>query len=369
MQLSVEIIESIERIVPGAYESFFHASGASLFYDPQFLRAAERSPLLPALGTYYVLVLHGRRIVAFMPVYLQRLMVVDPLGVLRQNAGLVDDGCDLALLSHIMHCFTSTIPSIVGSPHVYPLMFDALADLAQCTGARYYGLLNVCDEMLLAAAIDRGMHVNYMVDRFYTDLDRFGDFDDFVEQLPADGRREMNRQLRKFTASGACSQIIAPPFDGRLQQLAALCHATTSRHGTPQYFPTVPLAEFCRLCGSLVRLCTIETGGRVVGGLICFEGPDTFYTWSAGVTYDQTDFSPYTIAFAASYRYAFERNLHRLEGGRLNARIKTRLGMRPGRLYAVTSDDLKPAAARVASLNHMAVSETTDSIDSSLRKE
>lgn len=369
MQLRVEIVDALERIPLGAYERFFSCSGASPFYDPRFLAAVERSPLLPTHGAYYVLVLHEQRIVAFMPVYLQRIGIMDPLGILKQSTGLVDDGNDLALFSHIMHCVTSTIPSVIGSSDVYSLLFDALAKLARSTGARYYGLLNVADEMLLTAAIDCGMRIGYMVDRFYTDLDRFHDFDDFVEKLPANGRTEMKRQLRKFAASGAHAEIVAPPFDDKLQQVAALCHATTSRYGTSQYFPAAPLTEFSRLCGDLVRLCTIEHDGHIVGGIICFEQGDTFYAWSGGFTYDQTDFSTYTIAFAKSYQYAFEHNLRRVEGGRLNTKIKTRLGMRPCRLHAITSCDLKPFAPHRTSVARVSDEGALDSTDSSFRKE
>jgi hypothetical protein len=340
MKLSVDIYDSLEHISSGAYESFFLKSGASLFYDWRFLLAAEYSPLLPVHGIYYLVVRHENRIVAFLPAYLQKIKTVDPLGLLSKTAGLCDEGHDLGLFSHVMHCFDSVIPSTAENVEAYSMLFDALATLAAQTGARYFGLLNVKDDTLLSVARDCGLRVNYMVDRFYFDLDGFKSFDQFVEELPAEGRREMNRQLRKFSTSGAQAHIVAPPFDEKLEQLAELCHLTTAKNGTPQYFPTIPLGKFCRLCGDLVRLSLIEHEGHLISGLICFEEANTFHIWSAGMVYDRTDFSPYTISFATAYRYAFERNFQRVEGGRLNARIKTRLGLRPCRLHSITSADL-----------------------------
>jgi hypothetical protein len=348
MQLNVEITDSFEQIDSAAYELFVRQSGASLFYDPRFLLAAQRSPLLPVHGSYYLVARDGNRIVGFLPAYLQKIHTVDPLGVLSRTVGLADEGRDLGLFSHIMHCFDSAIPTVAGSTAAYPVLFDALATLAAQTGARYYGFLNVKDDRLLSVARDCGLRVTYLVDRFYCDLDGFRDFDEFVEKLPTDGRQEMNRQLRKFASSGAKAHVLAPPFDDRLEQLAELCHLTTARYGTPEYFPAAPLAQFCRTCGDLVCLIVIEIDGRLVSGLICFEYADTFHLWSAGVVYDRADFSPYTIGFATAYRYAFERKLRRVEAGRLNARIKTRLGLRPCQLHSVTSVGLGPAVSRDA---------------------
>lgn len=340
MKFRVEITDALERIAPSDYQAFYAESQASLFYDPRFLLAAERSPLLPALCSYYLCVFQDRRMVAFLPVYLQQISTVDPLGVLRRSAGLLDDGRDLGLFSHIMHCFESTVPSIDASADVYRLLFDALAELAVRTGARYYGILNVRDAALLANAKDCGLHVNYMVDSFHLNAADFQDFDDLVARLPSEGRWEMNRQLRKFAASGTQAHVRMPPFGGELEQLAAMCQKTTAKHGTPQYFPKEELVRFCQLCGDLVRLCVIEQEGTLISGLICFEKDGVFYLWSAGMAYDLTDFSPYTISFATCYRYALERHCHRIEGGRLNVRIKTRLGLHPCELFAITSADL-----------------------------
>ncbi|MFD4838955.1 GNAT family N-acetyltransferase [Achromobacter sp. NPDC058515] len=369
MQLRVEVTDALERIAPGDYEAFYAESQASLFYDPRFLLAAERSPLLPALGSYYLCVFQERRLVAFLPVYLQQISTVDPLGVLRRTAGLVDDGGDLGLFSHIMHCFESTIPSVLACADVYRLLFEALAELAARTGARYYGILNVRDAALLASAKDCGLHINYMVDSFHLDAGDFRDFDDLVAQLPSEGRWEMNRQLRKFAASGTQAHVVTPPFGGKLEQLAGMCHTTTARHGTPQYFPKEELVQFCELCGDLVRLCVIERDGRLISGLICFEKAGVFYIWSAGMDYDQTDFSPYTISFATCYRHALERQCRRVEGGRLNFRIKTRLGLHPRQLFAITSADLADTASLDSSTGAAAIVRASPSTCFSGRKE
>lgn len=339
MTITVQALDTLDEIDPGEYRAFFLQSRAPLFYDWRFMQAAEKSALLHVHRTFYFLVRRNGRLVALMPAYLQDLDTVDPLGVLANSVGLQNEGADRGLFSHVMHCFDSTIPTLSPSPELHAALFGAMQDVAQAEHARYFGLLNLPDGPVLREAARSGLRISYMVDRYIADLSAFGDFDQLVAALPADGRHEMTRQLRKFEASGARARVIGPPFDDSLEQLAHLCQRTTARNGTPNYFPADSLARFSRLCGDLIRLSVVEVDDALVSGFICFEEAGTFHIWSAGMTYDQTAFSPYTIGFATAYRYAIGKGLRRLEGGRLHARIKTRLGLRPLRLYAVTSAD------------------------------
>lgn len=346
MHIETEVFDSVDQIISRGYQSLFLQSGAPHFYDPRFLRAAERSPLLAVRRTFYLLASVDGQPAALMPIYRQGMNTVDPFCVLEKTAGLRNAGNDEGLFSHIMHCFDSTIVSISQSPQVYRALFDALREVAEEQGVRYFAILNVQDAQLLEQAKRHGLHVNYMLDKYYVDLSPFRDFPHFVECLPADGRHEMNRQLRKFEAGGGQAHVVAPPFDDRLKTLTKLVYSTTLKNGTPQYWPAQPLELFTQICGDLMRLILIEAKGDVVGGLICFEDKDIFHIWSAGMVYDKTDFSPYTISFATGYRYAFERGFKRVEGGRLNARIKERLGLKPMPLYSISSPDLYAQSPR-----------------------
>lgn len=278
-----------------------------------------------------------------MPAYLQDLAVVDPFGVLKTTANIINEGTDTGLFSHIMHCFDSSIPSIADNA-AYAVICSAflrtLEDIARDAGASYYGILNVSEPRLRQQAASLGLHVNHMLDRFYADLTPFRDFADLVSHLPRDARQEMNRQLRKFDSSNLQASFLAPPFDARLDELCHLCFETTEKHGTPQYFPAIPLARFTRLCGDLVRLNTMQQDGKLMSGMICFEERKTLHLWSAGMRYDNSGFSPYSLCFAKAYEYAFAHGLQRIEAGRLNARIKLRLGFVPEPIYAITSERL-----------------------------
>lgn len=365
--MTFSILASLDDLDPAEYRAFFVRSQAPLFYDRRFLLAAEHAPLLPVHNVFYVLARDAGQLVAVVPAYLQDIGVVDPLKVLAGSVGLSAAPGDRALFSHIMHCFDSTMPTLSDDPRLYAGLFDTLAGLAQTEGARYFGLLNVKDGPVLREAQRHGLNLHHMVDKYAVDLTAFRDFDHFVQALPAEGRREMVRQLRKFDSSGMVARIVAPPFDDMLEQLASLCHLTTARLGTPQYWPAEPLARFCRQCGDLIRLSVIEADGRLLSGFICFEEAGTLHVWTAGMDYEQTEFSPYSIGFATAYRHAFERGLKRVEGGRLNARIKTRLGLKPVRLYAITSTDLHAPAATGRDSGRRSRTALAGSLDGELR--
>jgi uncharacterized protein len=337
--ITVEVLDSIDQVDPAAYLALRQSCGATAFYDPRFLRGIERGPLLPVDRAYYLAAFAGPDLVGFMPVYLQSPSVVDPFGVLTRTTSARFEPGARGLFSHVMHCCDSTILTSGGAAVTGP-MFERLESLARAEGAQHFVMMNVAEGPLAAAARERGLEVSHMLDRFFLDLSTVEDFDALVARgLPRDGRQEMRRQLRKFEASGARAVMEHPPF-ARLDELAEICHLTTARRGTPQYLPARPLAALVRACGDLVRLVMIYDGDQLLGGFICIDDDAILHVWLAGVKYEGIDFSPYTICFAEAYRYALATNKRRVEAGRLNAKIKHRLGLSPLPLHAIVSPSL-----------------------------
>jgi hypothetical protein len=339
MTIAVEVLTSIEQLDAAAYLALRRSYAASPFYDPRFLAGVERSPLLPVEKTFYLAAYDGHELVAFMPAYVQSPSVVDPFDVLRQTTSARFEAGARCLFSHVMHCYDTTVIGDGARPVLSPL-FERLAALAKAEGTQHFVLMNVAEGPLLAGARHLGLEVNYMFDRFYLDLSRFGDFDALVTAFPKDGRHEMTRQLRKFAVSGARAAVEEAPF-ARIDELAQLCYLTTKRRGTPQYLPPVPLAALVAACGDMLRLVMVyDRDDRIVGGFICIDDGPTFHVWLGGMTYDGLDFSPYTIGMAAAYRHALAKGKRRIEAGRLNAKIKQRLGLSPMPLHSIVSPEL-----------------------------
>lgn len=346
MSINIQAVDALERIDRREYEALYAASRASLFYDWRFLLAAERSPLLPVEKTVYLCAYEDGELSAVLPAYLQRLAGIDPLGLLAGSAGVRDGGGELGLFSHIMHCWDTGIPCLEAASGARERLLRALLDTAAREGASYAGLLNLEDPALFAPLRACGLAPRPLVERYDLDLARFDDFEQLVRALPRHGRAEMRRQVRKFEASTARARVLAPPFDQTLEAVCGLCFATTARRGTPHYFPAAPLARFVRLCGDLARVIVIEADGAPISGMICYQSRDALYLWSTGVVYDRSEFSPYTVCFATAYRHAFAEGLRRVEGGRLNERIKRRLGLSPSMLYSALAP--RPHAGAVA---------------------
>jgi len=339
MSITVEILSGIDQVDADAYLALRRSCAASAFYDPRFLAGVERLPLLPVHKTHYLAAYDGPSLVGFVPVYAQSPAVVDPFGVLGQTTSARFAPEARGLFSHVMHCYDSTI-LFDGRPQVLERLLEHLAALGRAEDAQHFVIMNVADGPLLASARNLGFEVSYMFDRFSLELSGVADFDALVARWPKDGRHEMRRQLRKFAESGARTAVETVPF-ARLDEVAALAHQTTARKGTPQYLPATPLAHLVRSCGDMIRLIMIYDRDRIVAGCICIDDGPTFHLWLAGFDYDGIDFSPYTIGIAECYRYALAQGKRRVEGGRLNAKIKHRLGLSPQPLYAIVSPDLR----------------------------
>jgi hypothetical protein len=354
MTIATDILTRIEDVDADAYLALRSACNASAFYDPRLLGAVERSPLLPADKAFYLIAYDGPRLAGFVPLYLQSPAVVDPFGVLAQNTSARFAPDARGLFSHVMHCYDSTI-LYDGGPAVLEALFDRLVALGKGQAAQHFVIMNVAEGPLLASARGLGLEVSYMFDRFHLDLDGLDDLDSLITHaLPKDGRNEMRRQLRKFETSGARATIETVPF-ARLDELIELCHLTTARRGTPQYLPTAPLAHLVRSCGDMIRLVVVYDHDRIVGGVICIDDGPVLHVWLGGMAYDGIDFSPYTVCVAEAYRYALAQGKRRVEAGRLNARIKHRLGLTPQPLHAIVSPDLRAGARPVRALPARAV--------------
>jgi hypothetical protein len=339
MTIVTDVVSRIGDVDAAAYLELRRACGASAFYDPRLLGAVERSPLLPADRTYYLVAYDGPRLVGFVPIYRQSPAVVDPFGVLAQTTSARFEPDARGLFSHVMHCYDSTI-LYDGGPPVLAALVERLTALGRGQGTRHFVIMNVAEGPLLAAARSLGLNVSYMFDRFHLDLAGIDDFETLIERkLPRDGRHEMRRQLRKFAASGARAVIETVPF-ARLDELTELCQLTTARRGTPQYLPPAPLAHLVRSCGDMIRLVVVYDRDRIVGGVICIDDGPVLHVWLGGMAYDGIDFSPYSVCFAEAYKYALAQGKQRVEAGRLNAKIKHRLGLTPQPLHAIVSPDL-----------------------------
>lgn len=332
--MEFQILTGLEQVGLANYESLVHSCQAPLFYDPRVMLAAERTPLLPPERVFYLVAHEAGLLQAFLPCYLQSAAQIDPFGLLKRTASVDLHRAGKGLFSHITHCYDTRLLVREGRQDLYAPMLSHFRMLAAEVGAEYYGLVNVEDPVLRACAERQGYRVNFMLDRYLMSLEEPKSLEDYLEGLPRDGRQELKRQLRKFQEGDARFSIERAPLSD-LEEVTRLCQETTARHGTPHYFPQRPLAEFIRQCGGLVRLFKIKRQDTLVSGFVCFEHGDTLHLWCCGVTYDQVEFSPYAISFAEAYRYALDHGLRRIEVGRLNARIKERLGYKPLRLYSI----------------------------------
>ncbi|KPY58553.1 GNAT family N-acetyltransferase [Pseudomonas syringae] len=292
MSTTIKIISDFDQLPLSHITELNAAANASFFYDVRFLRAAHFYPLLPRLEAYYILAYQHDTLVGFTVVYSQRSP--DPFGSLSHATGLnFNDG--LVCLGHIMHGYESEIiASVEQADVIRGDILKSIKALGTRLGAKYVGLINIATDKLVSAGVVEGYQASFMWNRYFMDIACVDTVQDYIAGLPADGRREMNRQQRKFKASHHQARVQSLPV-ADLAKIAELVCATSARHGTPDYYPPTAFKPFVETCADLIRIISVQEHDQMLGVMVCFVHGKTLHIWAAGMTYDQTDFSPYSV--------------------------------------------------------------------------
>jgi hypothetical protein len=333
--MEIKCLKSITQIDATAYQYFHRQANGSIFYDYHFLLALEEQPLLPHLKTYYLLAQQDGELRGWLPAYLQTN--VDPFGVLSTSLGYPFEADTRALFSHVMHVSDSALLHIGDEPEaIFRALLTALDVLAQEEQVLSHGLLN-----LSAKRVDDlqphspGWQTHFMWNRFSCDLRAFNSVEQIIAGLNAEGRREANRQLRKFQqVSGEIRWLPVSAVD--LHEVTALCQQTTVRNGTPHYYPPEAVRHLLQRTAAFTRIVEVRQQGRLAGVGIVFMEDKKLHLWAVGMDYAAADFSPYTMLYLDMYRYALANGVATLEAGRTTQRIKERLGFSAVPLYSMT---------------------------------
>lgn len=327
--------KSLTELDLDEYQLFFKQVGASVFYHPQFLLAAEKSPLLSTIATYYILVKNQKeQLLAFVPVYLQTS--IDPFNVLETASSYRIEGDARALLTHIMHCSCSEYLMLNPSKKLMRTIDDQMRLLSREVGADFYGILNFNKASMhdLVDTIDCQCH--FMWNKYQRDISTCISLADFYADTPRNGRKQYKKNLRRFEANAQSSIQVeagrAMSIDD-LREIATLCHNTSDKYGTGHYYPIDKLTEFMAHCLDLITFISVYVNNVRVSCNICFVHHDTLYLWACGMTYDDVDFSPYVVTVWKAYEYARQQGLKKIDIGRTSQAMKERMGFSPVPLY------------------------------------
>lgn len=332
--MEINTLRSLTQLDAGRYQRFHQRAGGSVFYQYPFLLALEERPLLPHLKTGYLLAEEQGELVGLLPFWLQTN--VDPFGVLSSSLGCCFDAKARALFSHVMHVSDSQLLCCGDAQQVVPALLSALDDAAREERVLAYGLLNMTNEHVRALEPhSSGWQVNFMWNRFSRDLRAGETLEQIIAGLNGEGRREANRQLRKFyQADGQIAWRRVEEVN--LHEVTTLCQQTSARNGTPHYYPPEAVRYLLQRCQAFTRIVEVRQQGRLAGIGIVFLEEKKLHLWAVGMDYAAADFSPYTLLYLDLYRFALAHDITTLEAGRTTQRIKERLGFNAVPLYSMT---------------------------------
>ncbi|MGQ4378035.1 GNAT family N-acetyltransferase [Streptomyces sp. SAS_267] len=338
--ITVDVTDRIDEVDIVQWEQVATEGIAPVHYTPAYLRAYQTSPLSPFLAVRYVTATEAGRTLAVLPCYLQKQG--DPYGFLRAVG--IEDADGPALLGHNWYCYDTRVPVRSTGPgqraRVLGAVLDALRDLAAADGARTAGLVSVPEgDPVLDVARDKGWRVAQIVTRFQLPLhtgagDDFGSYDSYLATLGARTRRTIRQYLRRAADAGVTTAVEAPRPDF-LRTVGDLTRRTAAKYGSAGMYPESAFTDFVMALGDHARVVRVDRGDRTLAAAVVLLDEERLHMWAGGTSHATLDgFSPNYLLWATEIRTAIEGGKHWVEGGRSNAPMKTRHGMRPLRLYA-----------------------------------
>jgi hypothetical protein len=325
--LTVEVHAHPDAAVEAGWATALAAGDdpAPVFHHGAYLRAYHAAPLADIARFGYLIARDGDgRPVTAVPVALLR--DPDPLGQLPVTGP--------ALFSHVWHCYDARLAG-VATPETATAVLAAMHRLARDWGARWYGFVNVARGSPTAAALTgAGWSGAHLVDRFTADLDGLAGLPDYLARIPIRGRANLVRTARRAAEHGLVTTV-GPPGDADLDEIAALCAATSARFVGGAFYPPETFARFVTTLGAEAHVLRIRQRGRLVAVGVCLTDSARFHTWTCGVDYTvEGNASPYPVLFAESMALALRLGRRIFEGGRGNATFKLRHGLTPRPLDA-----------------------------------
>jgi len=327
LSIQVSVYNSLNDLTYSSYYKFYKSIQASIFYSWEFLLAVEKFPLLPTIKVFYIVVSDCDELVGFLPLYLQKN--VDPFNVLSQSTGYSLTKDTKGIFSHIMHVSDSKILAFDTPDNIIvDKILSCMRDIRLDEKIECCGILNI-DTNYLNYTIDifqkYDFKINYMWNRYKTDVYKYRELNEVIEALPRNGRQEVNRQIRKYnlTESSVEWKNIR---DTNLEMVVNLIYETTDKYGTGAYYPKEAMYNFLINCDKIAKIIEIKFINQVVAVGVVFLDNETLHFWALGVNYTITEYSPYTILYVNLYKYAISNNYRTIEVGRTTQSIKERLG-------------------------------------------
>lgn len=329
-------VADIGMVPAQAWDTLIREAGAGVFYRHGFLSAYQHSGLANASRTLYLSLTapgepapwHGGALSAALPAY-----AVHGAEIARVFAlpALAADPRPV-LLSHLPHCYDTTIPVSPAEPDpaaCAATLWAALREEGRRCGAGAVGLINVpagSATHAAVAAIPRVVTVPAAC-RWSLRAAELAGIEDFLATLSRSTRRTLrlarSRALRAGARVTTARHAGADTRPRPVADVVELCAATAAKHGSA-YYPAAALdALLQELADYLV--VRVQHEGQTLAASVCLLENGVLHTWAGGARYPpELNWSPNHVLFHAELELGFKLGVEVIECGRRNDEFKAR---------------------------------------------
>ncbi|TDD29605.1 GNAT family N-acetyltransferase [Actinomadura sp. KC06] len=332
MTYRVQIATRMADVDPGHWDALIHDTKESIFYHRSFLEAFEKHPLHPVERTAYLTMLTpSGRPAAALPAFLMR--GTDPMRVLATH--FPDITAEPALLSHVWHCYQTTLPTHPRHPEAADAAMAAFTELAQEWKASLCGLVNIDHQDPLAARLTaRGIPGTNIETGWGMDIATFANLDAYITGLVRKRRTIMRQYLRRAHEAGVRTRF-TPAVDGDLDGFVRLARHTAEKFDNADYYQPGLFQDFVLHLGDHAWLLELHLDGQLIGSALVLLDDARIHFFATGFDLTASPrFSPFYLLFARTVQEGITRRLPWLAAGRRNPDFKRRHNLTPTALTA-----------------------------------
>jgi predicted N-acyltransferase len=229
-----------------------------------------------------------------------------------------------------------------GEKRISKLICDKIADICkkERISISLFFYVSELDRLLMGNLPSLGYHKVYLKDTLNLDI-KWSNFDEYLESLPYDKRKDAKREIRKFSSSGVTISE-ENEFGNLSTEISNLYSKLHAKHNNGAATPYNPLffKSLSQYAKEKARVFVAKKSNKILGFVLFLQQANVLDAYICGFDYEaftKTDFWYFNLVYYEPIRLAINeriRKIHYRAGDYSTLKAKYRRGCKPERNYS-----------------------------------